>query len=199
MKEPVFYEIKKSKRKTLSIEVHPDGRVIVRAPMRASKAFIKSFVEEKREWILEKQRYLKSKREEEEQRRSSLLPITDEQIAQLKEQMRREFPERVERFARIMGVSYERIGIRCQKTKWGSCSKRGSLNFNCLLMLAPRHIQDYIIVHELSHLRHMDHSAAFWNEVASTMPDYKICEKWLKEEGSDLFVRAFDIGREQIR
>ena len=93
-------------------------------------------------------------------------------------------PKRVAHYAARMGVTYGRITIRHQRTRWGSCSSNGNLNFNCLLMLAPPEVLDYVVVHELCHRKYMNHSKQFWAEVAKVMPDYKKCERWLKEEGS---------------
>ncbi|MDY3888895.1 MAG: M48 family metallopeptidase, partial [Agathobacter sp.] len=82
-------------------------------------------------------------------------------------------PKRVAYFADIMGVDYGRITIRMQKTRWGSCSSKGNLNFNCLLMLAPPEVIDYVVVHELCHRKEMNHSKAFWREVERVLPDYR--------------------------
>ena len=95
-------------------------------------------------------------------------------------------PERVEYFAKVIGVTYGKITIRNQKTRWGSCSSKGNLNFNCLLMLAPSEVLDYVVVHELCHRKQMNHSKAFWLEVEKVLPIYKEVRKWLKEEGSQM-------------
>ena len=91
---------------------------------------------------------------------------------------------RVAKYASIVGVTIGRITIRSQRRHWDSCSAKGNLNFNCLLMLAPSEVLDYVVVHELCHRKYMNHSKQFWAEVAKVMPDYKKCERWLKEEGS---------------
>ena len=83
-----------------------------------------------------------------------------------------------------MGVDYNRISIKFQKTRFGSCSTKKNLNFNALVALMPSEILDYVIVHELSHLKEMNHSKQFWREVARVMPDYKSKRKWLKENGT---------------
>ena len=86
-------------------------------------------------------------------------------------------------FAEKIGVSYGRITLRQQKTRWGSCSANGNLNFNWLLILAPPEVLDYVVVHELCHRRQMNHSQAFWNEVSAVLPGYKEQKKWLKDNG----------------
>lgn len=96
-------------------------------------------------------------------------------------------PARVTYYHQFTGGSFQRITIRAQKTRWGSCSSRGTLSFNWRLMLAPPRVLDYVVVHELCHLKHMDHSRNFWNAVAEIMPDYKEHKKWLKENGARLF------------
>ena len=99
--------------------------------------------------------------------------VTLDKIKALADQALKIIPARVEYFARIIGVTYGNITIRNQKTRWGSCSSKGNLNFNCLLMLAPPEVLDYVVVHELCHRKQMNHSKAFWTEVENVFPDYK--------------------------
>lgn len=98
-------------------------------------------------------------------------------------------PNRVEYYSKIIGVCYNRITIRKQRTRWGSCSSDGNLNFNCLLMLMPHEVIDYVVVHELCHRKHMNHSKAFWAEVEKVLPDYKKQVEWLKTDGSVIINR----------
>ncbi len=89
-------------------------------------------------------------------------------------------------YQKITGGHYTSITIRDQKTRWGSCSSRGTLSFNYRLIFAPAKVLDYVVVHELCHLTHMNHSKDFWDMVASVMPDYKDCKNWLKNHGHEL-------------
>lgn len=91
--------------------------------------------------------------------------------------------QRASYFAAKMGVTYGRISIRAQKTRWGSCSGQGNLNFNWKLILMPPEILDYVVVHELAHRKQMNHSKLFWAEVERILPDYERRRRWLKENG----------------
>lgn len=112
-----------------------------------------------------------------------------EELNVLTRMAREALPTKAEKYAQILGVSYGRIAIRHQRTRWGSCSSRGNLNFNCLLMAAPDYVQNYVVVHELAHLKEMNHSKRFWAVVADVLPDYKEARRWLKENGGDLIQR----------
>ncbi len=115
--------------------------------------------------------------------------LTPDEIEQLRREAKKVIPGRVAFYAKQMGVSYNRISIRHQKTRWGSCSELRNLNFNCLLMLAPAEVLDYVVVHELCHLKEMNHSASFWKEVERVLPNYRKPQKWLKENGPALMAR----------
>lgn len=171
----------RSNRRTIAIQVNPDLTVTVRAPRRATKRDIDRILREKEPWIqkhIEKMKIKKSQCETMEKE-----PLTDAELVELKKRAQEYIPKRVEYFANIMSVEYGRITIRNQKTRWGSCSSRGNLNFNCLLMLTPPEAIDYVVVHELCHRKEMNHSKAFWSEVEKIIPDYKQWVKWLKDEG----------------
>lgn len=178
--------VRRSKRKTLSIEITADARVLVRAPLRMPQAQIQKFISEKSRWIEDHvtraQERLRGQAEEE--------TLTEQQIRELADRALKIIPERAAFYAEKMGVTYGRITIRKQKTRWGSCSGEGNLNFNCLLMLAPPEVLDYVVVHELCHRREMNHSPAFWGEVEKVLPGYKEQRKWLRENGSRLLAAA---------
>ncbi len=177
-------EIIKSKRKTLAIEVKKDLRVIVRAPLFVSNSDIQKFVEEKSAWIEKSIEKVKARNEQEKQNPTQ--KFAAEEIRSLADKALKVIPKRVEYYAKIMGVTYGRITIRNQVSRWGSCSAKGNLNFNCLLMLCPAEVMDYVVVHELCHLKEMNHSKKFWSLVERFYPEYKQHKKWLKEHGNEL-------------
>ena len=104
---------------------------------------------------------------------------------------RTQFEQRCAYYRPLTGGSYSSITVRDQKTRWGSCSSRGTLSFNYRLIFAPPAALDYVVVHELCHLTHMNHSKEFWNLVGSVMPDYKTHRKWLKEHGRELTLEYY--------
>lgn len=107
-----------------------------------------------------------------------------------REAARERFESRVAYYHSITGGNYTSITVRDQRSRWGSCSSRGTLSFNYRLIFAPAAVLDYVVVHELCHLTHMNHSADFWNMVASVMPEYREYRKWLREHGHELTVEA---------
>lgn len=178
----------RSKRKTVAVQVNTDSTVTMRVPYRIANKDIERILKEKEPWIRKHQADIARRQEECEAKGES--KITDSELRELADKALKYIPERVAFYAPIVGVSYGRITIRNQKTRWGSCSCKGNLNFNCLLMLAPPEVIDYVVVHELCHRKEMNHSTAFWNEVAKVLPDYKMPKKWLKNEGGMLMMRA---------
>lgn len=186
--DKIHIEVIRSKRKTLAIEIRPDMRVVVRAPEKIPQNEIMKFVEEKQNWIKKHlvQMYFKA---EEIKKQKKEPALTNADIEKLCQKALSVIPDKVKYYAEIMGVTYGRITIRNQKTRWGSCSNKGNLNFNCLLMLMPDKVLDYVVVHELCHLKQMNHSKKFWKEVERYMPDYKNYKKWLNENGGALIER----------
>ncbi|MBQ8994769.1 MAG: M48 family metallopeptidase [Oscillospiraceae bacterium] len=178
------YKVIRSKRKTLSLEVKPEG-VIVRAPFFVPKWQIDRFVKEREPWIRNSQNKLEQKKRALQQ----VEPLSEEDIKKLAKQAKKVIPERVKYYAPIVGVSYGRITIRSQKSRWGSCSAKGNLNFNCLLMLTPDEVIDSVVVHELCHRLQMNHSAKFYREVYRVYPEYDLWNKWLKKNGPILMAR----------
>ena len=175
---PISYKLIRSDRRSIGIQITQEG-VVVRAPKRMSDAEIDRFVQSKRDWIethLAKVPTAQPK-------------FSGEEIHRLAEEALKRIPERVRHFAPLVGVTYGRITIRNQHTRWGSCSSKGNLNFNCLLMLTPDHVIDYVVVHELCHRLEMNHSARFWAQVERVLPNYRESLQWLKEHEQELIVR----------
>ena len=177
-------EVIRSRRKTLCVEIR-EGRAVVRAPLRVPEAEIRRLLEAKRPWI---EKHLEKSRAR-EKKAKNVPPLTEAELRSLAAEAKALIPDRAAYFARRIGVTFGRITVRCQRTRWGSCSSRGNLNFNCLLMLCPRDVLDSVIVHELCHLKHMNHSAAFYDEVLRVLPDYRERDRWLKENGPVLLAR----------
>ena len=177
------YEVIRSGRKTLGLEIRGD-RVIARAPYRMSDSCIRSFVLTHEAWIRKKLAANAALKEEKTD------TLSFEEIKALAEQAKRVIPERVRYYAGIIGVTYGRITIRNQKTRWGSCSQKGNLNFNCLLMLAPPEVLDSVVVHELCHRKEMNHSERFYREVYKAYPEYDKWHRWLKKNGRALMAKA---------
>ena len=177
----------RSSRRTLSLQVKNDGQVIVRAPRHVTLQEIAAFVRKNSAWL---HKHLEKVRKEKELNAASpVQPLTMDDIQKLADEALRVIPGRVAHFAPLVGVTYGRITVRNQRTRWGSCSSKGNLNLNCLLMLAPPDILDYVVVHELCHRKEMNHSPKFWAEVAKVIPDYKERQKWLRTEGSNIMRR----------
>lgn len=174
----------RSNRKTVAIQVNSDLSVTVRATRSVSEKDIEEILKKKEAWISKHIEKIKETKERFEAEPTEKL--TREKVIALAEEALKVIPERVEYFAKVIGVTYGKITIRNQKTRWGSCSSKGNLNFNCLLMLAPPEVLDYVVVHELCHRKQMNHSKAFWLEVEKVLPDYKEARKWLKEDGSQM-------------
>ena len=178
------YEVKRSNRKTIALQVLDEG-FVVKAPLHASDADIDLFVRKNQAWIEKQSRIIEERKAEVKK----LGALTMEDINELADKALKYIPARVEHYAGLIGVSYGRITIRNQKSKWGSCSSKGNLNFNCLLMLTPPEVIDSIVVHELCHRKVMNHSREFYEEVLKVFPDYWKWNKWLKENGSILMQR----------
>ena len=167
------YTLIRSSRRTMALEITRDGRLLVRAPQRASQAVIDRFVASHADWIaahLEKQR----------QRAEAHPPLTEDELAALRQKARDILPGRVAHYAEWMGVTPTGVKITGAKTRFGSCSAKNSLCFSLYLMAYPDAAIDYVVVHELAHIRHKNHSPAFYAEVARVMPDYRERRKLLK-------------------
>ncbi len=178
-------KIIKSKRKTFSLEMKNDLSLVARVPIGASSKAINDFITRSDSWIKKTEEKIKENKSE----FGDVAKLSDRELRDLYKVAKEELPLRVAYFAKLMKVSYYKITIRAQRTRWGSCTTKGNLNFNCLLMLTPKWVQDYVVVHELCHRLHMNHSKEFWAEVEGVMPNYKEAKKWLADNGASLIER----------
>ena len=167
------YDIHYSSRKTISIKITRDAKVVVLAPHRTDKSKIEELVSKHEKWIL-------SHLEKMEERIQATPELTDDEIKRLKQDAKVSLTAMVERFSKFMDLKYGRITISSAKSRFGSCSSEGNLSFSYRCLLYPIEVQEYIVVHELSHLVHMNHSKEFYKLVASVLPDYKKRVQYLK-------------------
>ena len=172
------YTLVRSKRKTAAIQITPAGEVVLRCPERMPKREAEAFLRSKRDWI---EKHLSAM--------TPVEPLSADERDWLVDAAKEDIPPRVTRLAALIGVSCGRVTIRSQKSRWGSCSAAGNLNFNCLLMLCPEEVRDYVVIHELCHRKEMNHSPAFWAQVEKACPDYRLHRQWLKQNGTALIGR----------
>lgn len=166
------YELIRSKRRTLCLEITRDGRTLVRAPQRMSLKLIEAFVEQHEDWI---------RRKQEQQRHRTLLPEPGpEQTEALRQAAKEYIPPRVAVYSELMGLKPTSVKITGAKTRFGSCSGKNALCFSLYLMRYPETAIDSVIVHELAHIRHHNHGKDFYRLIETYMPDYRERQKVFK-------------------
>ena len=168
----------RSARKSLGLEVRDANTVLARIPTRVSDRELKAFVENHRSWILEKTEVMA---EREEKRKSTPAPPPELLSKSDRKKIQLKIGKRVRHYCEAMGVTVGYVTVKNQKTRWGSCSAKGNVNFNYQLAFLPDELLDYVVIHELAHRRHMNHSRAFWAEVEKYCPDYLERREQLKE------------------
>lgn len=179
-KEEIEVEIIRSKRRSMAIQIRTDGSVVVRVPMHASDRAIKRFVSAHARWIADNRGQMFERRKKLADNPYDI-PAWESLSAADKKIAKQKIMEHVDYYARRMEIDYGSISMRNQKSRWGSCSSKGNLNFNYRLAYLPEELLDYVVVHELAHRRHMDHSTAFWEEVETYYPAYKKCRQMLND------------------
>jgi len=184
------YTVIRSKRKSVGFQVKSGGEIIVKLPNHLPLVTVLPMIEEKKQWIYEA--WLKQK-DKPDMQLARMEERSDPRLSHLEKKYRNAAKqyiyERVEHFIPLTGGSYANIRIGDQKTRWGSCSSNKTLSFSWRLMLAPPYILDYVVIHELCHLTHMNHSKEFWELVQSVDPDYLKHRQWLKENGDSLILK----------
>jgi predicted metal-dependent hydrolase len=170
---PVYFVRHRRARRYL-LRVDPDGRVRVTIPRGGSKREADAFVQRHTDWVA--------------RQRARLTPSAlgaDERRA-LRERARTELPARLLELAALHGMTVTGVSIRNQRTRWGSCGRDGNISLNWRLVLMPPAVRDYVLIHELMHLRRLDHSPAYWKLVAAACPEYRDARQWLRLNGPAL-------------
>ena len=167
------YTLIRSKRKTVALQINANGELIVRAPMRFSERKIKKLIEEHSKWI-------EKKAAESIVRKMNHPELSEKEITAYKKQARALLPALTEKYAATMGVNYGTVKITSAQKRFGSCSGKNNICYSYILMQYPIEAIEYVVVHELAHTVHHDHSRAFYDLIAKYLPDYKQREKMLK-------------------
>jgi predicted metal-dependent hydrolase len=170
-------EVIKSLRRSVVLTVK-NGRIIVKAPVGFSDRKIKAFLDTKRSWI--------DKRLKEFEESKNVPKLTSEEIEKLRNETYNIVNDFADKYSKIIGVSFNKITVKKQRSIWGSCSTKRNLNFNLLLSLMPKEIIEYVVIHELCHLKEMNHSNKFWRLVKTYCKNCEYCKKWLKVEGNKM-------------
>lgn len=190
--QTLVLSVVRSARKTIGLQVCENGDAVLRIPNQLSADALQKFLDSEHAWIWKKVEQMQTRMEQRQE--TGAVPVGELSRDEL-EKIKKKIESRVNAYKKVMGVTIGWITIRNQKTRWGSCSSKGNLNFNCLLMLTPPEVLDYVVVHELCHRKQMNHSKAFWAEVEKVFPDYKKSIKWLKEEGSQIMYMVTELGK----
>lgn len=181
----VRYRIRRSMRRTIQLTIGEDGTLLIKMPLLSSEREARELIGKHLRWISARQKHTEQLAEYKE----TVPKLSEEEMKRLKAEAKKRFPERTAYYAQLLGVEYHKISYRFQRTRWGSCTRGGNLNFNCLLLLAPEDVLDSVVVHELCHRKEMNHSADFYREINRVFPGYKKSHAWLKMHGDKLISR----------
>jgi len=176
------YILRKSKRaKRVRLAVYCDGSVVVTSPFGVRQSVVDKFVADKKQWIIDKINFFKSVDSK------AIRTFSHNDYLKHKDVALELVKERVEFFNKTYQYSFNKISVKNQKTRWGSCSKKRNLNFNYKVLFLPEHLRDYIIVHEICHLKELNHSQKFWSLVGEVFPNYSEVRRELRKH--ELFYR----------
>jgi predicted metal-dependent hydrolase len=171
---PVAYFVRHRRARRYLLRVESDGRLRVTIPRGGSRREAEAFVERNSDWVARQRARIGS----------GFRPLEHDKA--LRQLARRELPARLLDLAARHGLVVTRISVRNQRSRWGSCGRDGHICLNWRLVLMPASVRDYVLVHELMHLRRMDHSPAYWRLVANACPDYRSARDWLRRHGPSL-------------
>ena len=174
----IDYQLRRVRSPRVKIAVHPGGQIIVTAPKRVSKAKIDQLVHERHGWIKEQQEKFVDLKDR------LLFRFNPAEYKQYKKEALAYVTDCLKFYNQHYRIGFGGLSIRNPRTRWGSCSSANNLSFNYKIVLLPSKLAEYIVVHELCHYHHLDHSDAFWNEVDKVMPDYYERKEWLRKNGA---------------
>ena len=181
------YKLIRSRRKSVALEINQNAELIIRAPIFTPVYVIEKFISQKNSWITKKQKIAINKKDEVEKLKNNLFSEALAKGEKTKKITKQEAEEiissRVKYYSQKENIEYKKIKITSAKNRWGSCSFKNNINFSMRLAMAPMEVIDYVVIHELCHIKEKNHSRKFWNEVLKIMPNYKQNEKWLKTKG----------------
>ncbi|MDD4931162.1 MAG: M48 family metallopeptidase [Candidatus Colwellbacteria bacterium] len=176
--QTITYTLRKSKRaKRMRLAVYCDGTIVITTPHNFKETVAEKFIREKSEWLFSKIDFFK------QFQGRPVARYSQEDYLKYKDQALALTKKRIEYFNKAHGFKFNKINIKNQKTRWGSCSRKGNLNFNYKIIFLPDRVQDYIVAHELCHLKEFNHSRKFWTLVSKLMPDYATIRNDLKKSG----------------
>jgi len=167
----------RTRRKTMSLEISDDLKILVRAPKHINEEQVTEFIAKNELWL--KKRL--TKKILEKKKLKSFKKMLKKDLLACKSSSQEMIDKLLEPLAGEMGVRYKKFRLSNAKKRWGSCNARSSINLSWKLVFAPVNVVRYVLVHELCHIKHLNHSKAFWQEVEKHKPDYKNCQKWLRE------------------
>jgi predicted metal-dependent hydrolase len=174
----VTYTLRKSKRaRRMRLAVYCDGTVVVTTPQDLQETIVDRFIREKTEWLFSKLAFFK------QFQGRPVARYSQEDYLRYKDQALITVEQKARYFSDLYNYNYNKINIKNQKTRWGSCSRKGNLNFNYKIIFLPDRVQRYIIAHELCHIKEFNHSKKFWALVSKIIPDYAIIRSDLKKSG----------------
>src|SRR5438094_93726 len=182
--QPDLVFVRHPRARRYVIRVADDGTVRVTIPRWGSKREAAAFAEQERGWIEKQQR-----RAERDSHRSTPPAFPPEVERELRDLAKRELPVRLLGLAAAHGLKVARVSIRNQRWRWGSCSRKGHICLNWRLVQMPDSVRDYVMIHELMHLKRMDHSPKFWKLVAQACPDFASARAWLRGDGPSTYQR----------
>lgn len=181
--QEIPYCIYRQYRKTLAMSFSEEGILEIKMPYFYQLQNVLEFIKKKENWIVKQYNRIQNQQEHK-------IVICKNEYNEYLKKAHEILNRKVAYYSRIIGVSYNRVTIRNQKTRWGSCSSKGNINLNWKLVLMPEEIQDYVVIHELCHLIEMNHSRQFWNCVERYCKNYELCRKWLRENVTDISIEG---------